>query len=46
MNFCADTGQKVGRWERRKSGISHSLQENITRAATLTHRYYAGDAAL
>lgn len=46
MNIHADTAQKVGRWERRNCGISHSLRENMTGAATLTHRYSAGDAGL
>lgn len=38
VNIHADKGQKVGRWDRRTCGISHSLQENMTRAASLTHR--------
>ena len=46
MNIHADTGQKVGRWERRACGILHSLQENMTGAAALTHRYSASNAAV
>lgn len=46
MNIHADTGWKVGGWDMRTYGISRSLQENMTGAITLIHRYSEGNAAV